>query len=181
MKLTLPYSNQDEKGKTEVKKKKLLVSFKCCNLSSLNLICHLFIKIFFYRFNSFYKKGFFFKCNLQSLQYLIWEFWENKKYYQRMICIKGGFWPSMLFFTDSDSSWWADSDYVAYIVFWISLRGPNLALKLSIWLNFDSFKNRTWSFLVSFVGKSTSLIMKMILVFYQNISFGSNRNFKGSY
>ena len=79
--------------------------------------------------------------------------------------LRGVFARLCFFFTDSGSPWRADSEYALYIALWISLRGPILALKLTIWLNFDFSKIQTWSFLVSILGKSTSLIMKMILFF----------------
>ncbi len=97
--------------------------------------------------------------------------------------LKGVFARLYFFFTDSDSPWWANSDYMLYIAFWNSLRGSILALKLMIGLNFDFFGNSNLVIfsVISFIGKSTSLIMKMILVFYQNISFDFYSHFKGSY
>jgi hypothetical protein len=49
-----------------------------------------------------------------------------------------------------------------YIVFWISLKVPNLALKLIIWLNLDFFLNSNFFiFSVKYsLGKLNSLIMK---------------------
>ncbi len=46
------------------------------------------------------------------------------------------------FLTYYDSSWWVDSNYMPYKEFRTSLRGPILALKLMIGLNYIFSKIR---------------------------------------
>ncbi len=75
-------------------------------------------------------------CEIFICNYLVW---IQKELQPKDDLYLGGFLAAYTFFTECDSSWWSDSDYIPYVVFWIWLSGPILALKfITGWLyNFD--------------------------------------------
>ncbi len=101
-----------------------------------------------------------------------------------MMFIKGVFWPPFLFFTDSDSSWWADSGYIPYILLLYYITYILLLYFGLVFIKMSNFGSKAdnWAkfrFLVSYLGKSTSLIMKMIMVFTEIFHSASIAILKG--